>query len=90
MVDYKAKKKVTEIIVGMNRDANFGPMLMVGQGGVYANYIKDVAFELAYNYTYENALAQLKNTKIYTILEGVRGEAKSDINGLINAMIKLG
>lgn len=30
MVDFKAKSKNTEMIVGMNRDSNFGPMIMVG------------------------------------------------------------
>jgi acyl-CoA synthetase (NDP forming) len=44
------------MIVGMNRDSNFGPMIMVGQGGVFANYIKDVCFELGCDYNEEVAL----------------------------------
>lgn len=89
MVDFKAKQKNTEMIVGMNRDPNFGPMIMVGQGGVFANYIKDVSFELGCQYNEEIAMKQLQKTKIYSILEGVRGQPKSDIKGLINILIKL-
>lgn len=47
------------MIVGMNRDPNFGAMIMVGQGGVFANYIKDVSFELGCQYNEEIALKQL-------------------------------
>lgn len=61
------------MIVGMNRDPNFGPMIMVGQGGIFANYIKDVSFELGLDYNEEIAMRQLKKTKIFAILEGVRG-----------------
>eukprot|EP00766_Chilomastix_caulleryi_P005461 gnl/Chilomastix_caulleri/6982.p2 GENE.gnl/Chilomastix_caulleri/6982~~gnl/Chilomastix_caulleri/6982.p2 ORF type:complete len:71 (+),score=14.74 gnl/Chilomastix_caulleri/6982:88-300(+) len=51
MVDFKSHAKVTELILGMNRDPQFGPLLMVGSGGIYANYIKDVAFQMAIGIT---------------------------------------
>eukprot|EP00767_Chilomastix_cuspidata_P004828 gnl/Chilomastix_cuspidata/50.p2 GENE.gnl/Chilomastix_cuspidata/50~~gnl/Chilomastix_cuspidata/50.p2 ORF type:complete len:711 (-),score=399.91 gnl/Chilomastix_cuspidata/50:1208-3340(-) len=89
MVDFKAFKKTSEVIVGMNRDPQWGPLLMVGQGGIYANYLKDVAFQMALGYTADAALRQLQRTKIYSILEGVRGEPRSDIEGLIDCMLKL-
>ncbi|KAH0570130.1 Acetyl-CoA synthetase [Spironucleus salmonicida] len=89
MVDFTKKNKSTEVIVGMNRDGNFGPMIMFGQGGVYANYVKDVAFELSYGYTREKAFEQLKKTKINAILEGVRGQPRSDIDGLVDILVKL-
>lgn len=89
MVDFSKYAKTTEMIVGVNRDPTWGPMIMVGQGGIYANYIKDVAFELAYKYSREDAEAQLKKTKIYDILNGVRGQARSDIDGLLDVMVKL-
>lgn len=73
MVDFKKEAKSTEIILGMNRDPNFGPMIMCGHGGIFANYYKDVAFDLSVNYTKEKALSQLKRTNISAILEGVRG-----------------
>lgn len=56
---------------------------------MFANYTKDVAFELGHGYNQEVALNQLKKTKIYSILEGVRGQPKSDINGLIKILIQM-
>lgn len=89
MVDFKKYSKTTEMIVGMSKDPTWGPMIMVGQGGIYANYIKDVAFEIAHKYDKQDALAQLKRTKIFGILEGVRGQPRSDVDGLVLTMTKL-
>ena len=56
MIDFKSEPKVNEIIIGMSEDPQFGPMLMFGTGGIYANYVKDVAFDLSYKYTKEDAI----------------------------------
>lgn len=82
----KPPSKVTEMIIGMTRDPQWGPMLMVGAGGIYANYNKDVAFQLASGYNHKLAIEQLKKTHVYQILMGVRGEQQSDINALLSAM----
>ncbi len=89
MVDYKKEKKVNELIVGMSRDPQFGPMLMVGSGGIYANFLKDVSFALAYKFTREEALKMLEKTKVYSLLQGVRGEPISDINAIIEVLLRL-
>jgi len=60
-----------------------------GSGGIYANYVKDVKFDLAYHYDQDDALKQLHQTNIYKILEGVRGEPKSDIEGVVTILIRL-
>lgn len=89
MITTKDKKKNNELILGVNRDPTFGPMLMVGSGGIYANYVKDVAFDLALNFDRKDAEDLLKRTNIYTILKGVRGEPKSDINGIVDILVRL-
>lgn len=89
MVDFKKHAKVTELILGMNRDPQFGPLLMVGSGGIYANYIKDVAFQMATNYTAAAARKQILSTKVGRILEGVRGEPASDIEGVVDCLTRL-
>jgi len=73
----------------MSRDPNWGPMLMVGSGGIYANYVKDVAFDLAYHFDREDARKLLNRTKISKILEGVRGEPMSDIDGVLDILERL-
>jgi acetyltransferase len=89
MVQAAAHHKVTEVIVGMDRDPMWGPLVLVGAGGIYANYVKDVASELAKDYSPAIALAQLQRTRIWQILSGVRGEAKSDITSLVDTMVKV-
>ena len=89
MIDYKSQEKINELIIGMSKDPGFGPMLMFGTGGIYANFMKDVSFALAYKYTREDAKHQIENTKIYSLLQGVRGEQPSDIEAIIDVMLRL-
>jgi acetyltransferase len=89
MIQRSEMKKTSELIVGMSRDPQWGPLLMVGAGGIYANYIKDVAFELAHEFTPESALALLEQTRIYAILKGVRGEPRSDLDCVVDVMYRL-
>ena len=84
----RENRKVTEVIIGVNRDPQWGPMLMVGTGGIYANYMNDVSFELTPGYTKKEAEAQLKRTRVYKILKGVRGEAESDVDAVLETMMK--
>jgi acetyltransferase len=89
MIDFKKEKKVNELIIGMSRDAQFGPLLMVGSGGIYANFLKDVSFALSYKFTKDDAKLMLQKTKIYSLLEGVRGESSSDIEAIIDVLLRL-
>ncbi len=89
MIVTSNKKKSTELILGINRDPTWGPMLMVGSGGIYANYVKDVAFDLAFHFDQDDASHLLQKTRIFQILKGVRGESSSDIEGIIQILIRL-
>ena len=89
MIDFKKEKKVNELIIGMSRDPQFGPLLMVGTGGIYANFLKDVSFALSYKFAEEDAKNMLQNTKIYNLLQGVRGESASDIDAIIEVLLRL-
>lgn len=89
MIDFKKEEKVNELIIGMSKDPQFGPMLMIGSGGIYANFLKDVSFALAYKFTKEDAKRTLQATKIYNLLEGVRGETRSDIDAILDVLLRL-
>ncbi|MFX1257773.1 MAG: acetate--CoA ligase family protein, partial [Promethearchaeota archaeon] len=89
MIDFKKQKKISELIIGMSKDPEFGPILMVGTGGIYANFMKDVAFALAYKFTELDAKKTLQKTKIYNLLQGVRGESPSDIDSIIEVLLRL-
>jgi acetyl coenzyme A synthetase (ADP forming)-like protein len=70
-----------EVIIGMTRDRQFGPLLMFGLGGIFVEVLKDVAFHLA-PITAEEALDMLEGTRSYRLLTGMRGEVGADL-GLI-------
>ncbi len=77
-----------EMIVGMTRDVTFGPLIMFGLGGIYVNFLKDVAFRLA-PLTREEARQMVRETKAYTLLRGIRGEAASDIDSVTDTLLKV-
>jgi len=77
-----------EVILGVNRDAQFGPMIMFGLGGIYVEVLKDVAFAVA-PVTESEARAMVENIKTSDLLKGVRGEAASDIDSIVDSIQRL-
>ncbi|MDD5758928.1 MAG: acetate--CoA ligase family protein [Desulfobulbaceae bacterium] len=77
-----------EVIMGMHRDPQFGPMLMFGLGGIYVEVMKDVAFNLA-PITFDEAMTMLTSTKSYQILIGARGENAVDMASLAHCLQKI-
>ncbi len=77
-----------EVILGMTRDSQFGPMLMFGLGGIFVEIMKDVAFHLA-PITEEEAIQMLKSTRSFELLEGKRGIKEVDINAIAVALQRI-
>jgi len=77
-----------EVIVGMTRDPQFGPMLMFGLGGIFVEVLKDVTFYLA-PITEGEAVQMLKSTKSYAMLEGNRGQKEVDITAIAVALQRI-
>ena len=80
--------KGVEMILGMTRDAQLGPTILVGAGGIYAEILKDVVplrppFDAAF------ALHQLERLKLRKLLDGARGAPPSDVKALAEAAAKL-
>jgi acetyl coenzyme A synthetase (ADP forming)-like protein len=77
-----------EVILGITRDIQFGPMIMFGLGGIYVEVLKDVAFRIAPLST-EEADAMIRDIRSFPLLRGVRGEAPADIKGIRDALLRL-
>ncbi|SES64564.1 acetyltransferase [Methanococcoides vulcani] len=77
-----------EVIIGMNRDVQFGPLLMFGLGGTYVEVLKDVSFSVA-PIGKDISRKMLSSIKTYPILTGVRGESPSDINSIVDTLCKV-
>ncbi|MGV9200740.1 MAG: acetate--CoA ligase family protein, partial [Promethearchaeia archaeon] len=89
MIHFDDQEKVNELIIGVSRDPQFGAMLMAGSGGIYANFLKDVSFALSYKFTEHDARNMLEQTKIFRLLQGVRGEPPSDIEAIVEVLQRL-
>jgi len=76
-----------EVIVGMKRDTHFGPLIMFGLGGIYVEVFKDLSFRIA-PLSKDDAMEMIKSVKAYRLLRGVRGEQMSDIESLVNVLLR--
>lgn len=71
-------RKGRELLVGVNRDPQFGPLIAVGMGGIYVEVLRDVAFRLA-PVSQQEVDEQLRSIRTFPLLRGVRGEPPADI-----------
>ncbi len=79
----------TELIAGARKDMIFGPIVMVGLGGIYVEVMKDVTFR-ALPLDRKEIIKMIKEIKSYPLLMGVRGEKTKDIEALVDTIIKVG
>ncbi len=77
-----------EVIIGMTRDPQFGPLLMFGLGGIFVEVMKDVTFHIA-PITGEEAMAMLTQTKSFALLKGARGQAEADVMAIAIALQRI-
>jgi acetyl coenzyme A synthetase (ADP forming)-like protein len=77
-----------EVIVGMNRDPHFGPVVMFGLGGIYVEALRDVAFRVA-PFDRCDAREMIGEIAAHNLLRGVRGERPSDLEALAEALLRL-
>jgi acetyltransferase len=77
-----------ELISGIIKDRQFGPMIMAGLGGIYVEAFKDVVFRLA-PVTPGEAARMLRELHAYALLEGVRGEKPADVDAVEEVLMRL-
>ena len=77
-----------EVIIGMSRDIQFGPVLMFGLGGIWVEILKDVSFRVA-PLTKRDAKEMLREIKGYPLLTGYRGQEPVDISKLEDFILKV-
>jgi acetyltransferase len=77
-----------ELLMGIKRDPQFGPVLVAGMGGIYTEIFKDLARGLA-PLSRADAEAMLQSLRIYPILTGLRGQQPVNLPALIEALMAL-
>ncbi len=78
----------SEFIIGGIRDASFGPLVMVGLGGIYTELFRDTCFALA-PVTEERAYDMLSSLKSWKLLTGMRGKGALDIDRLAKTIVTI-
>ena len=80
--------KGKEVLVGMTRDEQFGPVITFGLGGVFVEIMKDVSQRIA-PLTHYNVDSMIKSIKSYPILTGARGGKMADVHSLKEALVRI-
>lgn len=80
--------KGKEVILGVTRDARFGPVLMFGLGGIYTETLRDVSFRLA-PIRQNVAKEMIEDIRSIQLLQGVRGEPPSDLTAVAECLLRL-
>jgi acyl-CoA synthetase (NDP forming) len=80
--------KGTEVIIGVRNDRYFGPLVMVGLGGVFVELIRDVSYRFA-PFDRSVAEAMLGELKTYPLLTGYRGQPRADIGALSDILVRV-
>ncbi|MEE9277531.1 MAG: acetate--CoA ligase family protein [Dehalococcoidia bacterium] len=81
-------KPATEVIIGLTKDPQFGPVLMFGLGGVLVEVLKDVAFRVV-PLEPRDAREMIREIQGFPVLEGYRGAPPADLGALEDVLLKL-
>ncbi|MGB7093798.1 MAG: acetate--CoA ligase family protein, partial [Anaerolineales bacterium] len=78
-----------EVLVGMNRDPQFGPLVTFGLGGIYVEILKDVTFRIA-PFAVQSAEKMLSEIRARALLDGVRGKPPVDKAAIVDTLLRIG
>ena len=84
----KMARPGVEVIIGMSKDAQFGPVLMFGLGGILVEILKDVSFRIV-PLAKRDAREMIREIKGYPLLEGYRGQEPVDVANLEELILKV-
>ena len=78
----------SQVLLGLKRDPQFGPVLVAAAGGIYTEILQDIARDFA-PLSRERARRMLASLKIYPILSGIRGQKGVHLEALVDLMLNL-
>ncbi|MFN2218923.1 MAG: acetate--CoA ligase family protein [Anaerolineae bacterium] len=78
-----------EVLVGMTRDPQFGPLVTFGLGGIYVEVLRDVTSRIA-PFSPQEAEEMLGEIRAHALLDGVRGQAPADKAAVVDALLRVG
>ncbi|MBN1178646.1 MAG: acetate--CoA ligase family protein, partial [Anaerolineae bacterium] len=88
VVIYPMVRAAQEVLLGLSRDPQFGPVVVFGLGGIYTEVWRDVALRLA-PVDRQGAEEMIRAIRGYPILTGIRGQAAGDLDALADALVNV-
>ena len=89
LIEKMIQDQVTEMIIGIKIDDQFGPVIIVGSGGIYTELMND-SVTLLLPLKKSIIIKSINDLKISKLLKGLRGKPKGDIQATVQAIMKLG
>jgi acetyl coenzyme A synthetase (ADP forming)-like protein len=87
VVIYPMFENAREVLLGLSRDPQFGPVIVFGMGGIFAEIWRDVALRIA-PLSRDEAEAMIEEIKAYTLLKGARGQESGDLEALVDLLVR--
>lgn len=84
----RMEKSIGEALIGIKRDRDVGPIVMVAAGGIYTELYKDRSLRLA-PVNFDTAMEMIGEVKAFEALKGFRGRARADIESIAKAIVTL-
>jgi acetyl-CoA synthetase (ADP-forming) len=78
-----------EFVVGLTHDANFGPTVMFGVGGIFSEALEDIAFRLA-PINHDEAMQMMREIRGHKLLDAIRGKPAVDREALADILVAIG
>jgi acetate---CoA ligase (ADP-forming) len=88
VVIYPMVRGAQEVLVGLSRDPQFGPVIVFGAGGIYTEVLRDIAVRVA-PLDCDRAMAMIRSIRAYSILAGARGQAPGDLAALADLLVRV-
>jgi len=88
LVQQMAPAGGVEVLIGMNRDPQFGPLVTFGLGGIYVETLKDVTFRIA-PFSIQEAESMLSEIRAHALLDGVRGKPAMDKDAIVETLLRI-
>ncbi|MGB6873978.1 MAG: acetate--CoA ligase family protein [Dehalococcoidia bacterium] len=77
-----------EVIVGLTQDPSFGPLIMFGMGGIYAEFLRDITFRI-HPLTDVDVQEMVRSVKAHQLFAGWRGSKPSDVKALEDLLLRV-
>ena len=86
VIIYPMIRDAQEVLLGLSRDPQFGPVVMFGLGGIYTEVLRDIALRIA-PLDRAEAEAMIREIRAFPILEGIRGQPPRDLDALAETLV---